>query len=274
MSPVKTVGDVFDAIQRAKAGASGFRTNFFPAQPKLQSWIDHGELLGEVRDGAAFFFRNDRDFRHFYFCAADLPALKKNLAAVSSLRTERIVTDLVGKESGNDELLTSLEAAGFHRRLKLQRMARAGQGGAAKPEVQNAPVVFAEKPEARAVLELIESLFDCVGEQVPALYEIEEAAVNHQIFAVKRAGVLGGILFFEAQGFASAVRFWAVAKNFHAAGVGSALMRHYLGAPGGIRRFTLWVNAANQNAIQKYEHYGYAADGLVDHVLANEMISP
>jgi RimJ/RimL family protein N-acetyltransferase len=51
-------------------------------------------------------------------------------------------------------------------------------------------------------------------------------------------------------------------------------MRHYLGAPGGIRRFTLWVNAENQNAIQKYEHYGYAADGLVDHVLANEMISP
>jgi hypothetical protein len=119
---------------------------------------------------------------------------------------------------------------------------------------------------------LIEGLFDPVGEQIPALYEIEEAVANHQVFAVKREGVLAGILFFEAQGFTSAVRFWAVAEKFHAAGVGSALMRHYLRAQSGVRRFTLWVNAANQNAIQKYGHYGYAPDGLVDYVLANEMI--
>ncbi len=48
MNPVTTVGEVLDAIQRAKAGASAFCTNFFPAQAKLQGWIDHGELLGEL----------------------------------------------------------------------------------------------------------------------------------------------------------------------------------------------------------------------------------
>ncbi len=51
------------------------------------------------------------------------------------------------------------------------------------------------------------------------------------------------------------------------------LMRHYLESHGGVRRFTLWVAAVNQNAIEKYRHYGYAPDGLVDQVLVNEMIS-
>ncbi len=272
MIPVKTVEEVFDAIQKAKAGASDFRTNFFLSQPKLQSWIDHGELFGDVCEVAAFFFRKDRAFWHCYFCAADLHALKKSLAAVPELKTERIVIDLVGKETANDELLTNLEAVGFRRYLKLQRMARAGQGGETKLEAVNLPVAFAVQADCRAILELIESLFDPVGEQIPTLYEIEEAVANHQVFAVKREGVLAGILFFEAQGFASTVRFWAVAEKFHAAGIGSALIRHYLRVQSNVRRFTLWVNAANQNAIQKYGHYGYAPDGLVDNVLANEMI--
>ena len=39
-----------------------------------------------------------------------------------------------------------------------------------------------------------------------------------------------------------------------------------------VKRFILWVVATNENAVKKYQHYGYAADGLIDHVLANKMI--
>jgi hypothetical protein len=49
-------------------------------------------------------------------------------------------------------------------------------------------------------------------------------------------------------------------------------MQHYFKTQNSVRRFTLWVNAANENAIQKYKHYGYALDGLIDCVLANKMI--
>ena len=50
-------------------------------------------------------------------------------------------------------------------------------------------------------------------------------------------------------------------------------MRHYFQTQTGVRRFTLWVNAGNQNAIQKYRHYGYAARRVWwTSVLANEMI--
>ncbi len=273
MNPVKTVGEVFDAIQQVKAGAADFRTNFFPSPLKLQSWIDHNELFSKPHEGATFFFKKDRDFWRLYFCAVDLPELQQAMMSVPQLNTEPVVTDLVGMDAALGKLSASLEAAGFGRYARLQRMSRAGRGGEAGRVVDD-PAVFAEKPDCPMVLELIENLFDRYGEQLPMPYEIESAIDRRQVLAVKRGGVVAGILFFETQGLASAVRFWAVAKKFQSSGVGSALMRRYLQAHNDVRRFTLWVNANNQDAIRKYEHYCYAPDGLVDCILVKGLIHP
>lgn len=271
MSPIQTPGEVFDAIQKAKAGATAFCTNFFPVETKLQGWIDRGGLFAELHSGSAFFFRKDRDFQRFYFCAADVTALGQGMAAVPGLKTERVMTDLVGTESALKNLLPMLESAGFRRYTQLQRMARIG-----RPESMavSSPIGFAGKADCQSVFELIENSFDCYGEQLPMLYEIESAVENRQILAAWRDDELAGLLYFETQGFASAVRFWAVAEKFRALKIGSALMQYYFKTQESVRRFTLWVNSENQNAIQKYRHYGYAPDGLIDQILANQNIHP
>ena len=270
MNPIQTPGQVFDAVQRAKAGATAFCTNFFPVESKLRGWIDHGELFVELRDGAAFFFRKDRDFLRFYFCAADVAALQREITAWPGLKTECVVTDLVGNESAVNNLLTALEPAGFRRHTQLQRLVRTGRPESA---TDSQPVGFAEKADGPAVLGLIESLFDCYGEQLPMLYEIEAAIESRQILAARSDGELAGLLFFETQGLASTVRFWAVAEKFRALKVGSTVMRRYLKIHDAVRRFTLWVNTGNENAIQKYRHFGYAPDGLIDRVLASGLAS-
>jgi len=269
ISPIQKLGQVFDAIQKAKAGAPAFCTNFFPVESKLQGWIDHGELFGELHNGVALFFRKDGDFWHCYFCAADAMILQREIAALPGLKTERVITDLVGNESTLNHLLSVLERVGFRQYTRLQRMARIG-----RPEstTGSSQIVFAEKADCRAVMELIENSFDRYGEQLPMLYEIESAIESRQVLVASHDGELAGLLFFETQGFASIVRFWAVAEKFRALKVGSALMQHYFKTQNSVRRFTLWVNAKNENAIQKYRHYGYAPDGLVDHILVNEMI--
>src|SRR6476619_1757391 len=109
MTPVAATSEVFDAIQKVKAGAPSFCTNFFPVEKKLQAWIDHGELSIELRGQAAFFFRQDRDFRHFYFCAADAGAFKRESAGLTELDTARAVADMVGNETTLAELLAVLE---------------------------------------------------------------------------------------------------------------------------------------------------------------------
>jgi ribosomal protein S18 acetylase RimI-like enzyme len=270
MIQFRKVDEVFDAIQKTKTKAFDFRTNFFPMPAKLQNWIERDELLGEVRDGAAFFFRKDRDFFRFYFCAGGLEKLQSEISTLPILKNERVVTDLVGNETAVAEMCAPLETAGFSYYTRLQRMARPAQTNSSADA--NSPVVFAEKTDTPAILELIENAFDRFGEQLPALYEIEAAITSRQIFVVKRGEKIAGLLFFETQGFNSTVRFWAVAEKFRALKIGSALMQHYFKTQNSVRRFTLWVNAANENAIQKYKHYGYALDGLIDCVLANKMI--
>lgn len=270
MNPIQQVSQVFDAIQTAKAEAPAFCTNFFPVESKLQGWIDHGELSGEVLAGAAFFLRKDRDFQHYYFCAADETALQRAIAAWSGWKSGPMVTDLVGNESDVNRLLPALEQAGFRRYTRLQRMTKTG-----RPETGGdaGPVEFAGAADARPALGLIENSFDRHGEQLPTSYEMESAIENRQVLAIRREGVLAGLLFFETRGVASTVRFWVVAEKFRDHRVGAVLMQHYFQMHGAVRRFTLWVNSNNENAVSKYRHYGYAPDGLADQVLANEMIN-
>ncbi len=106
------------------------------------------------------------------------------------------------------------------------------------------------------------------------LYEIEAAIEARQILAVKCEGALAALLFFESQGFTSTIRYWVVAERFRSHRFGSALMRHYFAAQSAVRRFILWVTADNDNAVLKYRHYGYAPDGLIDHVLVNWIVHP
>lgn len=273
MIPVRTVDEVFTAIQQVKAAAPAFCTNFFPVQKKLQGWIEHGELTSESRDGAAFFFRRDRDLQHFYFCGASVAALQREIANIATLKTERVVTDLVGSEAALGEMLKCLETTGFRRYSHLQRMARSSQP-AADASGTDAPVVFAEASDRQAILDLLDNSFDHYADQLPMVYEIDAAIEAKQIFAIKCDGELAAILFFETQGFTSTIRYWVVAERFQSKRLGASLIRHYFASQSAVKRFILWVVASNENAVKKYQHYGYAADGLIDLVLANEMIRP
>jgi GNAT superfamily N-acetyltransferase len=272
MNIVRTAGETLEALRDAKAGAADFRANFFPAPAKLQEWIDHSELFSDVREGAAFFLRKDRGFWHFYFCAASPAALRREAAKAPVLTTEPVVTDVVGNQPALGEILASLESVGFRRYALLERMALAQPREPSPAPAGDSSVVWAEGPDCSAVLALIEGAFDRYCEQLPQLYEIQSAVGRRQVLLAKRNEAVAGLLFFDTQGLASSLRFWAVAPQFRSMRIGSPLMRHYLGTQSSVRRFTLWVNAGNENAIAKYGHYGYAPDGLVDHVLANHMI--
>jgi len=272
MSPVTAVGQVFDAMQKAKTGAPAFCTNFFPVQGKLQGWIDHGELQAELRDGSAFFLRKDRDFWHLYFCVVNAAALQRELTTLPGLTRERLAVDLVGKEGALDGLLSAAESAGFRRYSRLLRLARGNQPAQTQSPAGDVPAVWADRADIPAILDLLERSFDRYADQLPMPYEIEAAIAASQILAIQCEGALAAFLFFETQGLTSTVRYWVVAERFRSNRFGAAVIRHYFASQPAVRRFILWVTADNENAVQKYRHYGYAPDGLIDHVLVNALI--
>ena len=132
--------------------------------------------------------------------------------------------------------------------------------------------VYAGNDDARVIFDLLNTSFDLYAEQLPAIHEIEAAISHRQILVMKHLQTLAGLLFFETQGVASAIRYWVVAEQFRSLRYGSVLIRAYLAAHTTIRRFSLWVMADNQPAILRYQHYGYAPDQLVDWILVNGLV--
>lgn len=274
MKLIQSASEVGEAVNQAKASAAAFCTNFFPAPSRLQSWIEHGELIFEQGNGTALFLRKDRGFWHLYFSSATPASLRKAVIALPSLSTEPVVVDLVGQEAATDELAGLFEGTGFRRYQRLFRMARIVPT-AIPPVVAGDPrVVRAGKEDVQPILDLLLRSFDSRAEQIPMPYEIEAALEAGQIWVGRCHGALAGLLFFETQGLTSTLRYWLVAPEFQAKRFGSALMQRYFADHPAVRRFLLWVVADNSGAIAKYEHYGFVPDGLVDHVLANEVIRP
>src|SRR5881394_1898638 len=117
MTLVSSTAEVFEAIQRAKAGASAFTTNFFPVEARVQTWIEHQELFcgGAGKKNVAFFFRKDRDFLHLYFCSPSPAALSAALQSSPELNRECLGADIVAKEGAVSELVAPLEQSGFRK---------------------------------------------------------------------------------------------------------------------------------------------------------------
>jgi hypothetical protein len=272
MVPIRIVTEVMEAIDLVKADAPAFCTNFFPVYPKIQSWIDRQELLVQVSKGAVCFLRRDRDFWHFYFCAASPDVLQGAIEAVSALRTDRVSADLLGHGAAADDLIVRFERAGFRRYRWLIRMTRMRPEVSGPAPVADPRIGLADHADADAILELLTRSFDRYAEQLPMPYEIETAVESGQCLVARWDGAVAGLLFFETQGYTSTVRYWLVDQPFRAQRFGAALMHQYFALHPLVRRFVLWVMADNENAIGKYRHYGYAADGLVDHVVVNGMI--
>ena len=182
-----------------------------------------------------------------------------------------MVVDVVGREGSLDGLIGAVETAGFKRYSQLVRLARpAAAVSEAAPSTHE--VTWAGKADAPAIMSLLEGSFDRYADQLPAPYELEAAIEAKQILVIRVEQALAALLFFETQGATSTVRYWAVDERHRANRFGAALIRHYFNTQPAVRRFVLWVTADNKNAVEKYRHYGYTTDGLIDHVLVNDKI--
>lgn len=273
METIRQAAEVTAAIQRTRAGSTAYRSNWYTAPARLESWIGHGELCGSLGERAALFLRRDRNLWHLYYSAASPAALREAVAAEPLISSEPVVVDVVGAESAILEAEGAIAVAGFRRYQRLFRMQRMPPAGEAPRVVEADPrVIAAASSDGGAVLDLMLRSFDIRAEQIPMPYEIEAAIAASQIRVALCHGAMAGILFSETQGFTSTLRYWLVDPGFRGQGLGAALMHRYFAEHPVVRRFLLWVIRDNVDAIRKYEHYGFAADGLLDQVFANERV--
>ncbi len=270
MNPLASVADVYEQLAAAKRAGS-VTTNFYPTPEKLQRWVDGGDLYSLTAANVLFVLRRDRDFLHLYYLAnqpADLVAALREL--VNSPR-ETMTVDVIGKRDQVAAISDMFATVGFRPHSTLHRMTRTTAGEAPAAET-DAEVVWADCAEGKALAEMLEAMLDRHAEQIPDTAEMAEAAAAKKILVIHADGAIAGQLFFEVTGQSSILRHWVVDAAFRDRRVGARLMRRYFAECKDVRRFTLWVISDNDNAIDRYKHYGYQLDGLVDQVLMRQAV--
>jgi len=247
------------AIAAVKKAGRGFITNLYSSPEQLDYWAGKGSLV-IATDRAMLLWRRDRDFAHLYYFAADTAALDSALGGRERPGIE--VVDLVGREPETAPLAELFKRHGFAQRTRLVRLVRAASGQERPQDSE-----FAQDTEAQPILAMLEWSFDRYAEQLPDLAEILAAVRAKQVLVVREKSQIAGLLYFELAGLTARVRYWLVQESHRDRKVGSRLMHGFFAQSAGARRFLLWVLEDNATAIERYRHYGFAPDGLLDRVM-------
>lgn len=269
MNLVPGVAAVYEQMAAAKRGGA-VTTNFYPTPEKLERWTQAGELFSLAAGDVLFFLRRDRDFFHVYYQANRAEELGPALAQLAGQSRETLTADVIGKPAQVDQIAALFGAAGFRPHTLLRRMTLVRTE--APPMPDDAEVVWAGPEDGAALSAMLEAMLDRHAEQIPDTAEMAEAAAARKVLVIRAGNAIAGQLFFEATGQSSILRHWVVNAAFRDRRIGARLMHRYFAECKDVRRFTLWVISDNDNAIDRYKHYGYQHDGLIDQVLMRQAV--
>jgi ribosomal protein S18 acetylase RimI-like enzyme len=270
MRLIRNIDTIYADIQTAKKGTIQYITNFFPVKDKLKLWIDQETFYSKGTGSSVFFLRKEANFFHLYFCS-DVDLLSEALNNFSAEVKATLVVDLIGRQGEVNNLTSIFEKAKFSSYKLLLRMVRIDQ----KSENIVKKVTeteFTKDNDALIVHNILKTKFDSYAEQIPSLEEIQNASKYNNIITIKINNQMAGFLFFEMTGYTSVIRYWFVADKFRQHGIGSKLMNAYFSESKQAKRHLLWVISDNDTAVQKYHHYGFTDDNLIDHVMVKKGI--
>ena len=265
---VRDPAGIMQMRKRVKTGA-GFTTNLFLSDALMGEHAASGRLYGIAADGINYFVLDSGDFHRLYFAASALECLQMTLSELPLAGVEDCVTDLIGAPDAVDKMVCTFLAAGFTVYTQFQRMTRVPRstepvsGG-------DEGVRYAAADEAPTVYGMIKAHFDARAEHIPSADEISAAIDRHAVLIADCRGEPAAMLFYDRTGVSTVLRYWLVMPPFRRQGYGDKVLRRYFADCAGCRRFMLWVQCSNNQALRHYTHYGYGPDGAIDRILRRQ----
>lgn len=255
-------------LKAARSGSRKFVTNFFASPPQREAWIRRGLRTLVATDGVLLLACDEERCTRMFF-AGDLDAIGRVLPGCERARTLPWAVDLIGLPAQTQALAEVFSPAGFHPHERLVRLSRTGKHAFPQHSGENRACEAALPEDGPVILELLRLNFDFYVDQIPQPAQIAEG-VDTEAIRVARSRSLDGFLWFERTGVTALIRYWCVSSNARGRGIGSILMRDYFERTHDCARHLLWVREKNTHAANCYQHYGYAPDGLEDHVMVLE----
>ena len=248
-------------------------TNFFYlSEAELSPAVASEPSFGLHGANIAYFLAFAAGFYRLFYATCRRESLVETLP--EAIRTARppIVADLIGRPQDIEPSADLFAAAGFQRYAYYQRMCLLKPPDAVPRQPAGPqPVVWVTTPAILAdtleIHRLIAMHFDEHAEHLPAREEVEGAIRARTILVVRRGAAIAALLYYDRVGVTSTLRYWFVSSDFRGEGLGAGLIRRHFHDCHEQRRFLLWVDTANCNAIARYQHYGYTSDGVFDRIM-------
>ena len=264
MNKIESFEQVTSLITAIRGHGEGYISNFFWDEKKHPYWIASGLLTYEqVSDRCVLMLKDDGDFDHLFYIATSPSALNEGLSIIHS--NKKWVIDVVSNKEQPEEREVLLHH-GFGDYSFLYRMSHAGAFNVQK--LSNDKNV---RPASLSDVSTIHSIllhdFDSVSEQIPTEQEIIDYCQRHEILVCMDGDTLCGFIIAEHIGKTWYLRYWYTSPSYRGQRVGSSLLHASLSFATDTRRQMLWVISINENAIKRYEHYGFKKEKLYNYVL-------
>jgi ribosomal protein S18 acetylase RimI-like enzyme len=273
MKFVSSVDIVLDLIKRIKQQKKGYLTNFFLDIPKFEFWISLKLLEYEEIGETVFLFRKKQGFNSLFFITTDVSALSRDIDLLHNQHiNDLFVIDLIGQHNYISDIKNILEDKGFYNYTSLVRMSKT-INNYDLDETRFNYLSHADKSKGDEVYFLLQKYFDPYAEQLPLIEEIYKWTDNNGIIIYSDdSHTIQGFLIFELIGQTSYLRYWFVHPDHREKKIGSTLLRSFFAAGKDSKRQLFWVIRSNENAIKRYEHYGFKKEELFDYVMINKNI--
>lgn len=264
MDKIQNSDQIKNFVVEIKQQRQGYITNFFWNDRKHPYWIEEGSFFYQKADNCYLLFHQNKDFTNLFYIATTLDAVV-NAIKQATMENDTVIDVVIEKEgSGEIEIL---KAAGFEEYKYLYRMSHLGLLADDSWDPSEG-VVFAESSDCTLVYEALQKDFDPLCEQLPSLKEVKDFAHRNQLLVIKDEEKLCGFLIFELSGSMSwYLRYWYTSPEYRNQKIGARLLKAALVIGKKTRRQQLWVISDNENAIKRYEHYGFQKEPINDYVM-------
>lgn len=259
MDKVRTVEEFKSLVSQCKKDGKNKFSNYFPNPVLHSSWISDGSLSYIILPEATFLIHDLGTYREIIFFSKNLSDFETGLNAVKNLIQRPFSVEIVGK----NRIPFSKSPSAV-----LMRMTRTG---APPVRYSSSAVRRATESDIDAIYAIFSTFFHAVLERTPDKNILQNLIVSDNISVyVMPDGEIAGIVVYEVSGISIHLRYWWVSPKHRNKGIGSALLSDFFEAGGKTHRQYLWVFSDNENAINRYRHYGFDFDGMTDDILLFE----
>lgn len=262
MDKVVSYEQIQDFVTQIRSLKRGFVTNFFWNERKHPYWLAVGSMFYDIENESIVMMHKDNDFSNIFYISTSLEEAAKHICGLKYENDE--VLDLVIKDDDKKQLVPFVNT-GFIEYRHLLRMSHVGSFDIASwcPE----GVVSAHKGDIPSLMKTLSMGFDPLAEQLPSEEELSDSIERGEVLLIKDGEAICGFIMFEIIGKTWHLRYWYTSSDYRNRGIGANLLKAALITGKDTKRQILWVMSLNDNAIKRYEHYGFKKELLNDYIM-------